>query len=148
MTEKRKQSSATISLGPEGVISLPWWVSAIVLIGVVMNVAGAVIALLRPAMMVAPGAEINAGVRVYAGYLVSRNLALAIMLLFALVPRGRAVLANLMLLTALIQILDVAMDLVEGRWMVVPVVLLLALGFFAGAARLSGQMFWKAADAH
>jgi len=56
---------------------LPWWVVASVIVGALLMGAGAAIALIRPAMLVTPNAEITAAVRVYAGYLISRNLALA-----------------------------------------------------------------------
>src|SRR5712671_3783923 len=85
--------------------STPWWVSASVIVGAMLMGAGAVIALVRPAMLVAPNAEITAAVRVYAGYLVSRNLALAAMLVAMLAMRARGVLSSLMVLTAFIQLL-------------------------------------------
>jgi hypothetical protein len=107
--------------------------------------AGAVIALIHPAMLISAGAEINAAARVYAGYLVSRNLALAAMLLGMLAVRARGVLGSLMLLTACMQLLDAGMDCLEGRWALVPGVLVFAIVFLIGAARLSGQAFWKPA---
>lgn len=124
--------------------SVPGWVSASVIVGALLMAAGAVIALLRPAMLVSPDAEISAAVRVYAGYLVSRNLALALMLLVILAVRARGVLSSLMVLTAFIQLFDAAMDAMEGRWPIVPGVLIFAIVFFLGAARLSGP-FWKLA---
>lgn len=105
--------------------------------------AGGFIALIHPAMLVSPDAEINGAVRVYAGYLVSRNLALAIMLLVMLGLRARVALSSLMVLTAFIQLVDAGMDFVEGRWRLMPGVLVFAIVFFLGAARLSGQPFWK-----
>jgi hypothetical protein len=125
--------------------SLPWWVSGSVVVGALLMAAGGLIALIHPAMLVSPGAEINGAVRVYAGYLVSRNLALAIMLLVMLGLRTRGALSNLMVLTAFIQLLDAGMDFREGRWTLVPGVILFAVVFFLGAARLSGQPFWKLA---
>jgi hypothetical protein len=35
------------------------------------------------------------------------------------------------------------MDVAEGRWTIVPVVLVLGLVFLIGAARLSDSPFWK-----
>ena len=67
------------------------------------------------------------------------------MLLFALGMRSRRVLGSLMVLTAFIQLLDAAMDCVEGRWPLVPGVVVFAIVFFLGAARLSGQPFWNVA---
>ena len=110
--------------------------------------AGGLIALIKPAMLVSPDAEISGAVRVYAGYLVARNIPLAVMLLIMLALRARNVLGTLMVLTAFIQIFDAGMDAVEGRWTLVPGVLIFAAIFFLGAARLSGQPFWKLAAWH
>jgi hypothetical protein len=126
--------------------SVPWWVSSIVLLGAFLLSAGAVIALIRPAMLVTPHDEINGAVRVYAGYLTSRNLGLAIMLVFALVLRARKALSVVMLLVAIIQFLDVGIDCFEGRWSVVPGIIVLGTLFLIGAARVSGQPFWKIED--
>ncbi len=60
-----------------------------------------------------------------------------------LVNRSRA-LAQIVLLTALIQVVDAGMDCVEGRWPIVPGVLELVLLFFFAAARLNGHPFWRA----
>ena len=99
--------------------------------------AGALIALLHPAMLVSPRDQINEAVRVYAGYLVSRNLALAVMLLVALTRSARESLRILIILTAFIQLLDAGLDAFEGRWALVPGVLIFAMAFFIAAAWLS-----------
>ncbi len=125
--------------------NFPRWLSASVIVGALLMAGGGVIALVHPAMLVSADAEINPAARVYAGYLVSRNLVLAAMLLLMLAMRARGVLSSLMVLTAFIQLLDAGMDLLEGRWTLVPGVLLYATVFFIGAARLSGQPFWNAA---
>jgi hypothetical protein len=122
---------------------LPWWLRMIVVLGIVLLMAGALVSLLNPALLVAPGAEMTAAVRVYAGYTFSRDLALAIMLLAAFGWRSRNILNGLLLLTGLIQLLDVIPDLLEQRYVIVPGVLILAGLFFAAAARLSGAAFWK-----
>jgi hypothetical protein len=132
-------------LGAKANLSLPWWLSTSVILGALLMAAGGMIALIRPAMLVSPDAEINAAARVYAGYLVSRNLALAAMLLAMLGMRARRTLSSLMVLTAFVQLLDAGMDCMEGRWVLVPGVLVFAIVFFLGAARLSGQPFWKVA---
>src|ERR1700756_193292 len=64
--------------------SIPWWISAVVLLGSLLTATGAVLALVHPAMLVSPHDEINAAVHVYAGYLAARNGALTIMLLVLL----------------------------------------------------------------
>jgi hypothetical protein len=123
--------------------ALPLWLLASVVLGAILIAAGGLIALIDPGMLVSPDAEINHAVRVYAGYLASRNLALAIMLLVMLGLRARRALGSLMVLTAFVQLLDAAMDCMEGRWPLVPGVAVFAIVFFLGAGRLSGQPFWK-----
>jgi hypothetical protein len=86
--------------------TLPWWVSTIALAGAALLTLGGILALVNPAMLVGRAAEIDAAARVYAGYLVSRNLAVAAML-GAWIIRARAVLSGALLLTAMIQFLDV-----------------------------------------
>ena len=122
---------------------LPWWVAAIVIIGSLLMAAGAVIALARPAMLVSAGDDINGAVNIYAGYLASRNLAVAFLLVAALLMRARGALWNFMILTAVIQFLDAGIDSVEGRWAVVPGVLVLGIAFLMGAGRLSRERLWK-----
>jgi hypothetical protein len=106
-------------------------------------VTGALIALLHPVLLVSPHDEINGAVHIYAGYLASRNLGLAIMLVAAMSLRATGMLNTLMLLTAFTQLLDAGIDCLEGRWVVIPGVVLIGLLFFVGAARLSRYPFWK-----
>jgi hypothetical protein len=106
-------------------------------------ITGALIALLHPALLVSPHDEINAAVHTYAGYLASRNLGLAIMLLAAMSLRAKGTLNTLMLLSAFIQLLDAGIDCVEGRWVIVPGVVLIGLLLFVGSARLSGYPIWR-----
>ncbi|HEX3471788.1 MAG TPA: hypothetical protein VHT28_11450, partial [Silvibacterium sp.] len=80
---------------------IPLWVSAVVLIGALLMGTGAVLAFVHPAMLVSPHDEINAAVRVYAGYLTARNGALVIMLVVLLAIRASRALGNLMVLVAL-----------------------------------------------
>ncbi|HEY0784840.1 MAG TPA: hypothetical protein VGD62_03155 [Acidobacteriaceae bacterium] len=110
--------------------------NAIAILGAVLLFVGAVVALVRPAMLVSPGDEINGATRVYAGYLASRNMAIGIALVAALLYRARGALRDLMLLYALIQGLDAAMDCVEGRWAILPGVLVLGALFLFAALRL------------
>ena len=123
--------------------ALPWWLRTIVLVGAILMATGALIALLHPVMLVSPHDEINGAVHVYAGYFASRNLGLAIMLVAAMTLRARGMLSTLMLLTAFIQLLDAGIDCLEGRWVVVPGVVLIGLMFSVGAARLSRYPFWR-----
>jgi hypothetical protein len=117
--------------------------SIVVVLGALLMAAGSLIALLHPAMLVSPHDEINGAVRIYAGYLVSRNAALALMLLALLALRAKPLLSNLMVLVALIQFLDVLIDGVEGRWNIVPGVLIFGIVFSIGAARLAQYPLWK-----
>jgi hypothetical protein len=122
---------------------IPWWLGAIVILGAALTAMGALIALVRPAMLVSPHDEINGAVRIYAGYLFARNLAIAIMLVGLLVIGARRALANLMVLVGLIQLLDACMDVAEGRWTIAPGVLVFGLVFLIGAAKLCGSPFWR-----
>jgi len=123
---------------------IPWWIRIVVALGAVLNAIGAIVALVAPQMLVSPQDEINGAVHIYAGYLASRNIVLAIALLLLLALGFRRALANLMLLVGFIQLVDVIMDCVERRWMVAPGVLVLGVLFLVGAAQLSGYPFWKA----
>jgi hypothetical protein len=124
--------------------ALPWWLVAIVATGSLLMIAGGLIALFRPGMLLSPHQQITEATRIYAGYLVSRNLALGLMLLAALALRARAPLSALMVLYAGIQFLDAITDCVEGRWAIVPGIVLLGLLFLIGAARASGRSFRSA----
>jgi hypothetical protein len=118
-------------------------VRILVIVGALLIAMGAVIAQVHPAMLVSPQDEINEAVHIYAGYLAARNLALAIMLFALLMAGARRALANLMVLVALIQLLDVCMDVAEGRWAVAPGVLVFGVVFLIAANRLTGCTFWK-----
>jgi hypothetical protein len=124
---------------------IPIWVSAIVIVGAILMAAGAEIAEVKPQMLVAPNAAIDAATHVYAAYLVSRNLVLAVMLIAALAWRAKTVLHTLLVAVALIQIADAVLDALGGRWPIVPGVLVLGILFFIAAARISGAAFWKRA---
>jgi hypothetical protein len=145
MTASLTQHAATTADSGTRASLFPWWLIFIVIIGATLMAAGGIIALVNPAMLVSAGAEINGATRVYAGYLVSRNLVLALMLLFTLGIRARNALGHLMLLTAFIQLLDAGLDIFEGKLAVVPGVLVYAIAFFIGAAKVSGHAFWSAA---
>jgi hypothetical protein len=118
-----------------------WWVRVIVVLGAALLLMGAAVALFQPGMLVAPHEVVNGAVRVYAGYLASRNLGLAIALLAAMMLGRNEALKGLMLLTAAVQGLDVVMDCVEGRWAVVPGVAVLGILFLIGASRVRWNSF-------
>jgi hypothetical protein len=114
-----------------------------VIIGALLMALGGVIALLNPGMLLAPGEQITNGVKVYAGYLVSRNIALSVMLFAMLALRARRMLCGLMLLTALIQALDALLDIRDGRYILVPGVTVFSLVFLFGSWWLAGKGSWK-----
>lgn len=124
--------------------SIPVWPRVVAMLGIALLATGAVIAVVHPVLLVSPHDQINQATHVYAGYLASRNMALALMLIITIVLRARKALNILVLLTAVIQLLDIGMDFAEGRSAVVPGVVILGALFFAASARISGYPFWKA----
>jgi hypothetical protein len=137
----RNDSTSNQLVGSTDRVPVLW--SVIIVLGALLMAVGAVIALLHPAMLVSPHDEINGAVHIYAGYFASRNAALAMMLLALLVLRARVPLGNLMVLVALIQFIDAFIDCFEGRWNIVPGVLIFGIVFAVGAARLTAHPFWK-----
>jgi len=121
----------------------PWWISTSVIVGSLLMLTGAILAIAHPASLVSPTDQINGAVRIYAGYLFSRNLALAIMLLATLASRAGRWLACLMLLTGLVQILDASLDILDGRIAVAPAAAILGILFLLGSSRLAGHPFWR-----
>jgi len=108
-----------------------------IILGAALMATGAVMAIF------ATGGHLNTAGRNYADYFITRNLALAVMLLALLALRARHVLAALMTLTALIQVLDAITATVTSRFGLVPIDLIFAAVFLFGAARLSGLQPWR-----
>jgi hypothetical protein len=125
--------------------SAPWWAQLVVLAGALLLAAGAVIALVHPAMLAGPQAEIGDAAHVFAGYFAARNIALAFVLLVLVALRAQRALGQLLVLVALVQLCDAVMDCIEARWSVAPGLLILGLLFLLAAARLCGQPFWRRA---
>lgn len=113
---------------------IPIWVSAVAVLSSLLLAAGAAIAWLKPAMLLSPQELITEGVRIYAGYLISRNAALALLLLAAVLGRARTLLAHMLLLVGAVQIFDGVIDAFEGRWTLVPGIAALGILFLLGAA--------------
>jgi hypothetical protein len=66
------------------------------------------------------------------------------MLVALLLLGARRALSNLMVLVGFVQLLDACMDAAEGRWTIMPGVLVFGLVFLFSAARLSGGFpFWR-----
>ena len=124
---------------------MPLWPKLIVILGALLTAMGGVLALVHPASLVSAHDEINGAVHIYAGYLASRNLAIALLLIALLSLGARRALSQLLVLVALIQLLDACIDCWEGRWMLLPGILLLCILFLLAAARLSGHRPWTQA---
>jgi hypothetical protein len=120
------------------------WPSLVVILGALLTATGAVIALVHPAMLVSPHDEINGAVRIYAGYMAARNIALALALIALLIFSAKRALSNLLVLVGFIQLLDGIFDLAEARWTVAPGVFIFGLVFLITSVKLSeGTPFWK-----
>jgi hypothetical protein len=120
-----------------------WWVQLIVVLGALLTAAGAAIALIHPAMLASPHDEINGAVRVFAGYFAARNLGLSAALLLLLAMRAKRALGKLLVLVGVIQLIDTCIDCFEGRWPVVPGVLVLGVVFLLAASKLCGGPLWN-----
>src|SRR5437588_12142689 len=92
------------------VVHIPLWISIVVILGAVLIATGAVISKVDPTLLT-NGSSMTEAARVYADYTFARNLPLALMLLLLLAMRARWMLAGFMVLTALIQVVDVLDDL-------------------------------------
>ena len=145
MTRDNRDYDKPSGVAPSGIPAIPFWIQACVIAGVLLFTIGGVLAIVNPGMMLAPREPITQGVLIYARYLVSRNLAIALFLLIALLLKSRTQLGLLLLLAGCIQLFDAVLDLKDGRWMLVPGVSVLAFLFLFTAARVSGIPFWKAA---
>ena len=126
---------------PRSVVCIPLWVSIVVILGAVLTATGAVISKVDPTILT-NGGTMTGAARVYADYMFARNLPLAVLLLLLLASRARRMLAGFMVLTALIQVVDVIDDLARGAFLLVPGLLVFAIVFLVGASRLFGQAVW------
>ena len=117
---------------PLSVTHIPWWICIVVILGALLTLAGAVISKVDPTMLT-NGSPMTGAAQIYADYLFARDLPLAVMLLLFLTLRTRQMLAGFMLLTALIQLVDVIDNLTRGDFLLVPGLLVFALAFLVGA---------------
>ncbi|HEY6490942.1 MAG: hypothetical protein WCC26_13945 [Terracidiphilus sp.] len=122
---------------------VPWWIQLIVIVGALLSAAGAIIALVNPAMLVGSQAEINSAAHVFASYFAARNLALACILLALFGLGARRALGQILALVGVIQLIDTVMDCLEGRWAVAPGVLILGLLFLLAATKLCRRSLWN-----
>lgn len=114
-----------------------WWLVGIVVLGALLTAAGGLLAI-HPT-----GEHLDTAGRNYAEYFLTRNIALAVLLLLMLGLRARRTLAGLMILTALIQTLDAITATATGRLGLVPIDLVFAAAFLIGAAHLSTGPLWR-----
>ena len=126
-------------------IAPPRWVEAVVLVAATLTAGGAAVAWLRPQLLVGGQGDISPATRVYADYLISRNIALAVVLLALLALRSYRMLTGALVLTAFVQLLDIAIDAATGRLLLLPGLVVLTAALFAAAAKLSPQPLWRAA---
>jgi hypothetical protein len=124
----------------------PWWVHPTVILVAVLLGAGAVIALVRPALLVASGADIDAATHVYAGYLATRDAALALVLVVLLALGARQLLAGALLLVALIQVADIVVDATTGRLLLVPGLAVLTALILGAAWKVAPRPLWRIAS--
>jgi hypothetical protein len=142
---RAKQSDGSVQANdfrtPQSVVPIPLWVSIVVILGAVLTATGAIISKVDPTILT-NGSPMTDAARVYADYMFARNLPLAVLLLLLLASRARRMLAGFMVLTALIQFVDVIDDLARGAFLLVPGLLVFAIVFLVGASRLFGQAVW------
>jgi hypothetical protein len=119
------------------------WVGAVAVVGGLLMMLGAVLGMVRPSLLAGPTAVMSGAVEVFVGYFAVRNLVMGLILPILLVIGARRALGNLLAIIGFVQLLDVCMDCVEGRWEIVPGVLLLGILYLAVAARVSGAAFWR-----
>ena len=145
MTKNSTQSDSSAQAdnlrAPQSVVHIPLWLSIVVILGALLTATGAVISKVDPTILT-NGSPMTDAARVYADYMFARNLPLAAMLLILLALRARRMLAGFMVLTTLIQIVDVINDLARGDFLLVPGLLVFAIVFLVGAWRLFGQSVW------
>lgn len=142
MTNPGVPSSAGERTPPHSVAHFPLWVSIVVILGALLTLISAVISKVDPTLL-ANGNPITASARIYADYMFARDLALAVMLLLLLVVRARRMLAGFMVLTVLIQCVDIVDDLFRGAFLLfLPVVFVFAIIFLLAAGRLFGRAIW------
>ena len=142
MTQGRGSVQADDLNIPQSTIRIPLWVTLVVILGAALTATGAIISKVDPTLLT-NGDPMTEAVRVYADYFFARNLSIAVLLVFLLAAKARRMLAGFMVLSALIQLVDIFDDLVRGAWVLVPGLVVFALIFLLGASRLFGQPVWR-----
>ena len=142
MTPSEVPSPASDLKTPQAVARFPLWVSIVVILGALLTLSSAVISKIDP-ILLTNGNPMTPSAQIYADYMFARDLALAVMLLLLLGVRARRMLAGFMVLTVLIQCVDIVDDLLRGAFLLfLPVVFVFAILFLLAAGRLFGRAFW------
>ena len=118
--------------------SIPTWAIIFGIGATLLLAIGAAVSILAPQRLAPPGTEMNAAVHIYAGYTFSRNLSLLIVVLVALVKRYRSVFSTAMFIFSLVNLFDAVMDVLEARYPIVVIALLLSLGAALAARSTAG----------
>lgn len=116
---------------------VPWPVTVIVLVGVVVLAIGGFLAWFHPAGLLPSGDPATESVRLLGQRMAARNLGLAIALAVALAVRAKAALAALIAVTALIEIGDVVGGLAQGD-----------IAEYAGGLVVAAAFTWSAVRLH
>jgi hypothetical protein len=106
---------------------IPRWISVFAALASLLLAVGAAVSLLAPQRLVAPGTDINAAARIYAGYTFSRDFGLFIVFCAGLSKRSRPILVVMMSLFSLINFCDALMDVAESRIPIFVIAFLLSL---------------------
>lgn len=123
----------------------PRWVYLVVLLGILLSIAGAVIAMMKPAMLVGPETAVGSAAHIFAGYFAARSIVIAAILTVLLAFSAHRALGQMLVLVGFIQLVDGLIDCSEGRWPIVPGVSILGVLFLLAAAKLCGHAFWRRA---
>lgn len=125
---------------------IPRWIAAVVILAGLLSAAGAFIAWLRPSLLAGVDGPVGQATRVYAGYLISRDLGLSVTLFTLLAFHAYRMLAGALTLFAVIQSMDSVIDAATGRLTLVPGLIILTALFLAAAATLCRpQSLWRPA---
>lgn len=140
-TEAEPETSPARASG--GSVSVALLVDVVVVLGALFIGAAGLVSIFAPQVLLTAvgvsGEPINAGTDVFARYTGTRDLALGAALLALVAIRSRRVLAALVVVTALANALDGALDLVVQRWPAAPGPFVFAIFYLAAAVWLLRQ---------
>jgi hypothetical protein len=126
-----------------GSVSVALLVDVVVVLGALFIGAAGLVSIFAPQVLLTAvgvsGESINAGTDTFARYTGTRDVALGAALLALVAVRSRRVLAGLVVVTALANALDGAVDLVAERWPEAPGPFVFAIFYLAAAVWLVRQ---------